>query len=453
MKSNLVDAVSGPAILGHYEGEALDTNITNLNGMDISREVIENVLASDEYERAIQNRWYTAMLGHPDDPMSQEMANTAAVLTDMWIEDNGKVYAKLDLLNTPVGRIVKTMQEAGVVFGISIRGAGDVVGGVVDPDTFMFRGFDLVAFPAYPDSVPTFTAVAASTDPEQRMKYKKICAAVADNIDEITSCEAIDVLQAQFAPNSKEYKAFDERKKMIKSEKTLNINEQKVEAMTDMYLDSQAVVASQAKEIDKLKAEVHSAKYANKRKTSAIERITASQMSDIQASLDRVTASRDTMRKRVSELSKKLETANRDNLIYKQKIEAAETRHKESLKQKDSIIASLKSEMRKTVTASQNQSKATSDLGAENRKLRQRIGELEAVEANLQAYQEAYANIYAHALGVTIENMQVVNATTVEEMQDMIAGATNTANIVPSMTIDDMYIADDDVDDNNLITL
>jgi hypothetical protein len=448
VKTDLINAkASEPVILGYYEGEALDTNITNLNGMDITREVIENVLASDEYERGIQNRWFCAMLGHPKDPLSQELANTAAVLTDMWIKDNGKVYAKLDLLNTPVGRIVKTMQDAGVVFGISIRGAGDVVGGVVDPDTFMFRGFDLVAFPAYPDSVPTFTAVAASTDPEKRKQYQRICAAVEADIDNITSCEAIDVLQSQFAPNSKEYKALDNRKKMIKSAQTLNIDKQKLEAMTDMYLDSQAIVASQAKEIDKLKADIHSTKYASKRKVSAVERITTSQMWDIPVSLDQVTASRDMFKNRTISLSKKLEAAEKSNLIYKQKIESAENQHSKALERKDSIIASLKSDMRKTVTASKDSSRAASDLDVENTKLRK---ELDRVTASLLDYQEAYANIYAHALGVTIDNMQVSATTTVEELQEMVAGATNTANIPSTTTIDDMYIADDD---NDLITL
>ena len=437
-----------PLILGTYEGEALDTNITNLNGMDITREVIENVLASDEYERGIANRWFFALLGHPEDPMSQEFANAAAVLTDMWIEDSGKVYAKLDLLNTPVGRIVKTMQDAGTVFGISIRGAGDVVGGVVDPDTFMFRGFDLVAFPAYPDSIPTFTAVAASTDPEKRKQYQKICAAVEADVDNITSYEAIDVLQSQFAPNSKEYKALDNRKKTIKSEQTLNIDKQKLEAMTDMYLDSQAVVASQNKKIAELEAQVHSAQYANKRRTSAIERITAAQMKDIQVSLDRVTASRDAFRNRNVSLQKKLEASEKSNLIYKQKIESAETQHNKAIERKDSIIASLKSDMRKTVTASKDSSRAVSDLDNENKKLRR---DLDKITASLQDYQEAYAKIYANALGVTLDNMQVAANVTVDELQNMIEGATNTANIPTVPIIDDMYIADDDNDD--LITL
>lgn len=450
MKTDLID--SEISVLGQYEGEALDTNITNLNGMDITREVIENVLASDEYERGIAAKWYIGYLGHPEDPLCADFKNACITLTDMNIDDNGKVYAKFDLLNTPVGRIVKTMQEAGIVFGVSIRGAGDVVGGVVDPDTFMFRGFDLVAFPAYPDSVPEYTAIAASTDPKQRQKYQKICAAIRTDLDNITSCEALDVLQAQVAPNSNEYKALDERKKMIKSEKTFNIDKQKLEAMTDMYLDSQEVIASQTKKISVLESALaekeRSAVYANKRRISAIERITAAQMQDIQVSLDRVTASRDTFRNRNVALSKKLEAAEKSNLIYKQKIESAETQHSKALERKDSIIASLKSDMRKTVTASKDSSRAASDLDVENKELRK---ELSRITASLQDYQEAYATIYAHALGVTIDNMQVAATTTVEELQEMVAGATNTANIPTVPTIDDMYIADEDNDD--LITL
>lgn len=443
MKTNPKDNL----ILGTYEGEALDTNITNLNGMDITREVIENVLASDEYKRGIENRWYIAFASHPEDPLDQTFENAAAVLTDMWIEDSGKVYAKLDLLNTPVGRIVKILQDAGTVFGLSIRGAGDVVGGVVDPDTFMFRGFDLVAFPAYPDSIPKFTAVAASTDPEQRIRYQKICAAVEADVDNITSCGAIDVIQSQFAPNSKEYKTLDDRKKTIKSAQTLNIDKQKLEAMTDMYLDSQEVIASQQREIRDLKSKLRSSVYANKRRASAIERITAAQMSDIQVCLDRVTASKEAVERKNSILAKQLDAEKKSNLIYKKKVNASVEQHNAEIAQKDSIIAGLKSDMRKTVTASREKDRAASDLGEDMEKLR---ADLEACEANLQEYQDAYANIYANALGVSVDDIQITSATTVHELQDKIAGATNSAGIDPSIEIDDVYMTDDTDD---LITL
>ena len=52
-KNDIKGASNGFDILGTYEGEALDTQITNKNGLDITREVIEVVLDSDEYREGI----------------------------------------------------------------------------------------------------------------------------------------------------------------------------------------------------------------------------------------------------------------------------------------------------------------------------------------------------------------------------------------------------------------
>ena len=443
----MANAVKNKNILGTYEGEALDTNITNLNGLDITREVIENVLASDEYERGIASKWYLGYLGHPDDPLCADFKNACIAMTEMSIDDNGKVYAKFDLLDTPVGRIVKTMQDAGVIFGISIRGAGDIVGSSVDPDTFMFRGFDLVAFPAYPDSVPEF--IAASANPAQQQKYKAICAAVRKDIDNIDSCEAIDIIQTQFAPQSEEYKALAKRKEDIKSAATLNIDNEKIEAMTDLYLESQETVAAMEMKIRDLRERERAEISAAKRKMSAMERIGASQMSDLQVSLDRITASRDMYKHKNISLSKRLETAEKSNLIYKQKIEATVARHNAEVVRKDSVIAGLEAKVRKTVAESKAESEAASDLDENNRKLR---SELDRCQASLKAYQEAYANIYAHALGVDFDLSQIVSSMSVESLQQMISSATNSVNISPSVTtMGGMFIDDDD--NGDLITL
>ena len=163
------------SIIGTIEGEALDTNITNKNGLDITREVIENVLASDDYKDGIENGWFIGFLGHPEDPNCMDFKNAGVVMTDMSIDDDGKVYAKFNIVNTEVGQVIKTFTDAGVKFGISIRGAGDIIGTEVDPDTFIFRGFDVVTFPAYPESIPKFD-IAAATDTKYRKKQSPFSA-------------------------------------------------------------------------------------------------------------------------------------------------------------------------------------------------------------------------------------------------------------------------------------
>ena len=50
---NKITADTKFSILGTFEGECLDTQITNLNGLDITLEVMENVIASEEYKQGI----------------------------------------------------------------------------------------------------------------------------------------------------------------------------------------------------------------------------------------------------------------------------------------------------------------------------------------------------------------------------------------------------------------
>ena len=436
-----ITASVNTSILGTYEGEALDTNITNLNGLDITKEVMDTVKASEDYAVGIENGWFIGFLGHPEDPACQEFQNGCIVLTDMDVQDNGKVYAKFNLIDTPVGQVVKKFIDAGVKFGISIRGAGDIVGNEVDPETFMFRGFDLVAFPAYPESVPTFTAVAASTNLEDRKKYQAICAAVKANLDSITSSTAIEVLKSQFAPQSEEYKALEQRKNAIECADVMNIDAQKIEAMTDMYLEAQSRVAILESENQKLRMEKNAIMASCKRKVNALQRISDEQLGDTLTSLDTITASRDSLRKTVKSLNEQLKHEKQNNLIYTQKITAS----REEAKRKDSTIADLKSKLRETVTASAKSRSQTSNLDSEKRKLN---AELNACKETLLSYQKAYADIYANALGVHLDNIPVTASTSVEDLESIIDGAINTASVPARADMLDGYITEtDDSDD------
>lgn len=445
-------------ILGTYAGEVLDTNITNMNGLDITREVMEVVFQSEDYERGIENGWFIGFLGHPDDPNCMEFERGCIVMTEGHIDENGKVYGEFNLIDTPVGRIVKTFQDAGVTFGISIRGAGDIVNNSVEPNTFVFRGFDLVSFPAYPESIPTFTEIAASTNLEDRKKYQAVCAAVSDNLDSITSCSTIDVLQAQFAPQSDVYKSLEKQREKILSKKTFNIDNEKIEAMTSLYLEASANVNELAEQVETLKLDKAKTISACNRKVASIKRITESQISDLSKSLDSVTASRDSLiqrnrtlvtscselRSQNARLAEDVKSAQKTNLLYKQRITASE----ETLQQKDSVIVGLKRNLRKTVTANSKVESETSNLGEENRMLK---AEIRACKEALRAYQSAYANIYANALGVNPDSVIFSEKTSVTELQQIISGATNTANIPSTVTVEPLYV--DDTDDNEIISI
>ena len=453
MKANVknakpVNAVSSSSpILGTYEGEALDTNITNNNGLDITSEVIEAVLDSEDYAVGIENGWFIGFLGHPEDPNCMDFKDGCIVLTDMELNSDGKVHASFNLLDTPVGRVVKTLQDAGVKFGISIRGAGDIIDQSVDPDTFVFRGYDLVSFPAYPNSIPTFTEIAASTNIETQKKYKAVCAAVRKNLSSITSASTINVIQSQFAPQSEEYAMMNRRKAEIENcqDDNLDISDQKIEAMTQLYLDTLQNVSVLASQLESMKQRNAAISSSSRRKISALKRITASQLHDALSGLDSVTASCDELKHKNAILCAQLADQKEANLIYKQKVENSTN----ELKKKNKIIASLQSELRETVTASSKIKASASNLGVTNDELQ---NELRVCKKQLGDFQNAYASMYAAALGVDLAPMSIKSSISVDELQDIVAGATNTINMPSAVTVEPVYI-DDEVDDDDLATL
>lgn len=441
-------------IIGVFEGECADSNITNLNGLDITKPVWENVFASEEFEKGIDMGWYLGFLGHPDDVNCMDFRNACIVMTEGRIDDNGKVYGKFNLIDTPVGRTVKTFIDAGVTFGISVRGAGDIVNNSVDPDTFVFRGFDLVSFPAFPESIPTFTAIAASSDVESQKKYKAICAAVKENLPNIDSCEAIDILQCQFAEQSDEYKALEDRKREIKgcdsSDKVneddvsecddLDITKDKVESMTKLYLEQVEANKSLKNENKILSSKLASKEIETRRKISSISRITADQ---IKAATDAKDAAENRCKQLVAASTRMKDTISQErsnNLKYLQKISES----KNDAESKDSLISSLQSRLNETVNASADAKRRTSNL---DEQLKRSRDEVKACRKMLKEYQDAYAELYSQAVGADLQKVKVTASTSVSSLRSAI---TSSISRKPSsikepeeIDVDDCYFDDD----------
>lgn len=437
-------------IIGQFEGECADSNITNLNGLDITKPVWENVFSSEEFEKGIDMGWYLGFLGHPDDVNCMDFRNACIVMTEGHIDDNGKVYGKFNLIDTPVGRTVKTFIDAGVTFGISVRGAGDIVNNSVDPDTFVFRGFDLVSFPAFPESIPTFTSIAASSDVESQKKYKAICAAVKENLPNIDSCEAIDILQCQFAEQSDEYKALEDRKKEIKgcnltdddlSEcDDVDITKDKVESMTKLYLEQVEANNHLKKENQILSSKLASNEIEARRKISSISRITADQ---IKCATDAKDAAEKRCKQLVAASIRMKETISQErsnNLKYLQKISES----KNIVDSKDSLISSLKTRLNETVNASANVERRTSNL---DEQLKRSKAEIVACKKMLKDYQDAYAELYSQAVGADLQKVKVTASTSVASLRSAI---TSSISRKPSsirepeeIDVDDCYFDDD----------
>ena len=108
----------------------------------------------DNYMKIVKDNRACGELDHPDDSVVN-LKNVSHIVTDCWWEGKD-VMGKIKVLDTPSGRILKDLVNAGVKLGISSRGLGSVTEGVngtvtVESD-FQLICFDMVSEPSTPNA-------------------------------------------------------------------------------------------------------------------------------------------------------------------------------------------------------------------------------------------------------------------------------------------------------------
>jgi len=119
----------------------------------------QRVYPMREIGRAVQDvteklsKGFTVLgeLDHPEE-LSINLDRVSHIITEMWM-DRADGYGKLKLLDTPMGKIVKTLITSGAKLGVSSRGSGNV-GDNGDVSDFEIVTVDIVAQPSAPDAYP-----------------------------------------------------------------------------------------------------------------------------------------------------------------------------------------------------------------------------------------------------------------------------------------------------------
>ena len=141
-------------ILGRLVGVIADTVKPTRNGRKYSGALWEKVFSDPIMQERIDNRVCFGELGHPANRDETDMEKIAVCLAEQPKKGkDGKLYGVFDILNTPNGKILKTLCEYGCNIGVSSRGSGDLVTDYdgqesVDADTYDCQGFDVVLIPA-----------------------------------------------------------------------------------------------------------------------------------------------------------------------------------------------------------------------------------------------------------------------------------------------------------------
>jgi len=150
-------------ILGRLYGPIADVVNPTRNGRKYSEELWENVFNNPIMKEKFNNKVMYGELGHPEDRTEIDPEKIAVSMPEPPKKDkDGRLIAYLDILDTPNGRILKTLCDYGSTLGISSRGTGDVYTDddgeeAVDPETYDCECFDIVLVPAVESARLQFT--------------------------------------------------------------------------------------------------------------------------------------------------------------------------------------------------------------------------------------------------------------------------------------------------------
>ena len=121
----------------------------NGNGRVYPHPILEREMKN--YQKLVKEKRALGELDHPDDSVIN-LKNASHMVTDVWWDGNN-VMGKAQVLDTPSGKILRSLVDSGVTLGISSRGMGSVNesnGQTVVEDEFQLICFDFVSEPSTP---------------------------------------------------------------------------------------------------------------------------------------------------------------------------------------------------------------------------------------------------------------------------------------------------------------
>jgi hypothetical protein len=124
-------------------------NTLNQNGRVYPRPILEREIMN--YQKLIQENRALGECDHPDSSVV-ELKNVSHIVREAYMQGDS-VYGRIEILDTPAGKIIQSLIESGVTLGISSRGVGSTVaqsGNQVVQDDFQLICFDMVSEPSTP---------------------------------------------------------------------------------------------------------------------------------------------------------------------------------------------------------------------------------------------------------------------------------------------------------------
>src|SRR5210317_1598385 len=134
------------------EGVFAQADQKNRNGRIYPKAIMERAV-NNYVESQVSKKRAVGELNHPEGP-TVNLDKVSHLITDLRFEGND-VVGKAQILDTPMGQIVKGLHERGVQLGVSTRGMGSLEqrnGAMYVKDDFILSTVDIVQDPSAPDA-------------------------------------------------------------------------------------------------------------------------------------------------------------------------------------------------------------------------------------------------------------------------------------------------------------
>ena len=151
---NIITEMVGGKKTLHIEGVFLQGEIKNRNGRMYPIQTLANEVKRYNENFVCKGR-ALGELGHPDGP-TVNLDRVSHKITCLTQEGNN-FRGKAQILETPMGKIAKSLRESGVMLGVSSRGVGSLRmtnegHKIVGEDFQLATAADIVADPSAPDA-------------------------------------------------------------------------------------------------------------------------------------------------------------------------------------------------------------------------------------------------------------------------------------------------------------
>ena len=138
----------------YIEGVFLQGEIKNRNGRMYPMETLSREVARYN-EQFVSKGRALGELGHPDGP-TVNLDRVSHKITSL-VQEGNNFKGKAQILETPMGKIAKSLLDEGVMLGVSSRGVGSLKmtnegHKVVGEDFMLATAADIVADPSAPDA-------------------------------------------------------------------------------------------------------------------------------------------------------------------------------------------------------------------------------------------------------------------------------------------------------------